>query len=144
MKILHIHTSFTSGGIEAMICGLANEMVKTENVSVCSIFKPQENDVFWDKLFPSVNKLSVGKLKPGFSISEIFKIYTLIKDEEFDIVNLHGSFYYYILTIFLLHRRVKFFYTVHSDAKMENGIWDKCFFVIKKLFFKLNWLRPIR
>ena len=143
MKILHIHTSFTSGGIEAMICGLANEMVKTENVSVCSIFKPQENDVFWNKLSPNVCKLSVGKLKPGFSISEIFKIYTLIKNEEFDVVNLHGSFYYYILTIFLLHRRVKFFYTVHSDAKMENGIWDKCFFVVKKLFFKLNWLRPI-
>ena len=50
MKILHIHTSFTSGGIEAMICGLANEMVKTEDVSVCSIFKPKENDVFWNKL----------------------------------------------------------------------------------------------
>ena len=143
MKILHIHTSFTSGGIEAMICGLANEMVKTEDVSVCSIFKPKENDVFWNKLSPNVCKLSVGKLKQGFSITEIFKIYKLINRGKFDVVNLHGSFYYYIFTIFLLHRRVKFFYTVHSDAKMENGIWDKCFFVIKKLFFKLNWLRPI-
>ena len=143
MKILHIHTSFTSGGIEAMICGLANEMVKTEDVSVCSIFKPKENDVFWNKLSQNVSKLSVGKLKPGFSITEIIKIYRLINKEKFDVVNIHGFFYYYILTILLLHKRVKFFYTVHSDAKMENSKWDKYFFVIKKLFFKLNWLRPI-
>ena len=56
MKILHIHTSFTAGGIEAMICGLANEMVKTQEVSVCSIFKPNESDVFWNKLSPNVCK----------------------------------------------------------------------------------------
>lgn len=143
MKILHIHTSFTSGGSEAMICGLANEMVKTENVSVCSIFKPKENDVFWNKLSPNVCKLSVGKLNPGFSISEIFKIYRLIKRGDFDVVNLHGFFYYYILTVFLLHKRVKFFYTVHSDAVMENSTWDRRLFPVKKLFFKIGWIYPI-
>ena len=143
MKILHIHTSLTSGGIEAMICGLANEMGKTEDVSVCSIFNPKEKDVFWNKLSPNVCKLSVGKLKPGFSITEIFKIYRLINREKFDVVNLHGFFYYYILTVFLLHRRVKFFYTVHSDAKMENGSWDKRLLPIKKLFFKIKWIYPI-
>lgn len=143
MKILHIHTSLATGGIEAMICGLANEMVKTENVSVCSIFKPKENDVFWHKLSSKVHRISLGKLKEGFSISEIFKIYALIKKEKFDVVNLHGFFYYYALTVLLLHKRVKFFYTVHSDAKMENGSWDKYLFPIKKIFFKLNWLKAI-
>lgn len=143
MKILHIHTSFNSGGIEAMICGLANEMVKTENVSVCSIFKPKENDVFWNKLSSNVCKLSVGKLKPGFSITEIFKIYKLINRGKFDVVNLHGFFYYYIFTVLFLRKRVKFFYTVHSDAIMENSTWDRRLLPIKRLFFKQGWIFPI-
>ena len=143
MKILHIHTSLASGGIEAMICSLANEMVKTENVSVCSIFNPKDSDVFWNKLSLCVHRISLGKLKEGFSIAEIFKIYALIKKEKFDVVNLHGFFYYYALTILFLHKRVRFFYTVHSDAEMENRSWDKYFFSLKKIFFKLNWLKPI-
>lgn len=143
MKILHIHPSLASGGIEAMICGLANEMAKCDNVSVCSIFAPKNNDVFWDKLSSDVRRLSLSKLKRGFSIAEIFKIYALIKKEKFEVVNLHGFFYYYALAIFLLHRRVRFFYTVHSDAKMENRSWDKHLFLLKKIFFKLNWIKPI-
>lgn len=133
----------SSGGVEAMICSLANEMIKTENVSVCSIFKPKDNDVFWNKLSPNVFRLSVGKTKQGFSVVEIFKIYSIIKKGGFDIVNIHGYFYYYMLTILFLHRNVKFFYTVHSDAKMENIGWDTFFFFFKKLFFRLNWLKPI-
>lgn len=131
------------GGVEAMICNLANEMVKTEEVSVCSIFKPKEDDVFWNKLSSKICRLSIGKLKPGFSIVEIFKIYTLIKAKKFDVVNIHGYFYYYMFTIFFLHNKVKFFYTVHSDAKKENIGWDTIFFIWKKLFFKLKWLKPI-
>lgn len=99
--------------------------------------------MFWNKLSPNICKLSVGKLKPGFSISEIFRIYRLINRGKFDVVNLHGFFYYYILTVFLLHKRVKFFYTVHSDAKMENRSWDNYIFPLKKFFFKLNWIKPI-
>ena len=33
MKILHIHPSMAGGGIEAMICGLVNEMAKVHDVT---------------------------------------------------------------------------------------------------------------
>lgn len=56
MKILQIHHSLAGGGIESMVCALANEMVKTEDVTVCSIFKPKPQDVFWNKLDPSIKK----------------------------------------------------------------------------------------
>ena len=95
MKILHIHPSLVGGGIEAMICGLANEMAKTEDVTVCSIFQPKENDVFWKKFSPHVKRVHLGKRKPGFSISEIFKIYSFIKNGKFNVVNLH-VFYTFI------------------------------------------------
>lgn len=56
MKILHIHPSMAGGGIEAMICALANEMSISQDVTVCSIFEPLDTDVFWYKLMPSVKK----------------------------------------------------------------------------------------
>lgn len=143
MKILHIHPSMAGGGIEAMICGLANIMVEKEDVSVCSIFKPKEKDVFWKKLSSKVHKLSLNKVNPGFSISEIFKVFKLIRKEKYDVVNMHGFLYYYILAIFFLHTKTKFFYTVHSDAMMENSIWDQRIFFIKKFCFRKGWVHPI-
>ena len=142
MKILHIHTSFSCGGIEAFISDLANEMVKTDDVSVCSILRPKMNDIFWSRFSPKIIKFSLDKLKPGFSISEIFKIYSLINKEKYNVVNLHGYFYYYALAILLLHKKVNFFYTVHSDAKMENEGWDKYFF-IDRLLINRNILNHI-
>ena len=67
MKILHIHPSMAGGGIESMICALANEMAKTEDVTVCSIFVPASTDVFWNKLSPSVKKVTLGKTSSGVS-----------------------------------------------------------------------------
>lgn len=143
MKILHIHPSMAGGGIEAMVCGLANEMAKTEEVTVCSIFEPNDDDIFWNRLSDGVNRISLGKSKAGFSLSEVFKIYRLLRKGGFDVVNLHGFFYYYAFSILLLHHKVKFFYTVHSDANMENWGWEKRVFRIKKCFFRWRWLNPI-
>lgn len=40
MKILHIHTKMTGGGIQAMVAGLTNEMVKHNDVTLLLIYKP--------------------------------------------------------------------------------------------------------
>lgn len=143
MRILHIHPSMSQGGIEAMISGLANEMSKDNDVSVCSIFAPTEASLFWGKLCESVNKFDLGKTSKGFSLIEIIKIYKAIKHGKYDVVNIHGFFYYYAFSVLLLHKRVKFFYTVHSDAVMENSPWDKLIFRFKRFCFKHRWVRPI-
>lgn len=143
MKILHIHPSMKSGGIEAMICALANEMAKTEDVTVCSIFVPASTDVFWNKLSSSVKKVTIGKTSPGFSLSILIKIFRFVCSGKFEIVNIHGMFYYYVLSVLLLHKKVKFFYTVHSDASMENTLWDQRILRIKKNCFKKELIHPI-
>lgn len=143
MNILHIHPSMHGGGIESMICGLANAMAERAEVSVCSIFQPKESDVFWHKLSPKVKRVTLGKSKLGFSIGEVFKILRLIWTGQYEVVNLHGFFYYYALTVLLLHHRVKFFYTIHSDAVKENSSWDRRFFLFKKFCFRKGWVRPI-
>ena len=126
-----------------MICSLANEMSKTEDVVVCSIFAPTPSDIFWHKLKPTVAKRNLGKTRAGFSMRILWKIVTFIIRGNFDVVNLHGMFYYYILAVFLLHNKVKFFYTVHSDAEKENTLWDRRLFKIKKRFFVKGWMHPI-
>lgn len=143
MRILHIHPSMGSGGIEAMICGLANEMAKKHDVTLCTIFKIDKSNVFEKKLSPSVQRVGLGKKKPGFSIKEVFKVYQFIRKGHFDVVHIHGFFYYYALSVFLLRKTVRFVYTIHSDAVKENSTWDKRFLVFKKFAFKHKYIHPV-
>lgn len=144
MKILHIHPSLEGGGIEAIICSLTNEMAKTEDVTVCSIFEPKESDVFYKKLSPSVHRLTCHKRKQGFSLKELFRIYKIVQKGRYDVVHLHGFLYYYMVTIVLsLFSKRKFFYTVHSDAVRENGVWDQRLLCVKKWMFRRKLVRPI-
>ena len=143
MKILHIHTSLAGGGIESIICGLLNRMVQSVDVTLATIFAPKSTDLFEQRIDKRVKRLNLGKIKGGFSLSEIFKIYKLISRGEYDIVHIHGFFYYYALAVMLLHRKTKFYYTIHSDAYMENTKWDKRLFWLKKFCFKRGFIHPI-
>jgi len=143
MNILHIHTSMHLGGVESVIRELANEMSKKHTVSVCTIFDPQKESGFEDKLSTSITRYSLGKKKRGFSLIEIFKIFIFIKKHHFDVIHIHGFFYYYALTILLLHKKRNFIYTVHSDAYQECSRWDKRLFFLKKIAFKLKWIYPV-
>lgn len=143
MKILQIHSSLKTGGVESLINSLSNEMSRTQEVEVCSIFKPTPNLYLWDSLNPPISKFHLGKSTPGFSLIEIWKIYRHIRKGKFDIVHLHGFMYYYYLSIFLCRKKTRFIYTVHSDAFKENTYWDRKLFKIKKYFFKKGWVRPI-
>lgn len=144
MKILHFHPSMAGGGIEAMICGLANEMFNQGcDVTVGTIFKPKAKDVFWNRLSKGVNKFSLGKVDEGFSLKELFLIYKEIKRGKYDVVNVHGFMYYYLIPIVLLHKKIKFFYTVHSDASLESAPWDRRILLIKRFLFKHRWVKPV-
>lgn len=144
MKILHFHKSLGAGGIESMVCNLANEMAKTQNVTVGTIFKPKSDDLFFHKLSSSVKTLDLGKTddtkKP---FKEIIKVFFTIQKGHYDIVHIHGYFYYYIIAIWLLHKKVTFFYTLHSDAFHESPPWDIKLIRIKKAFFIKGWIRAI-
>lgn len=143
MKILHLHHSLTSGGIEAMITGLANTMAETETVDVCLMYPPKETDIFVKKLRPEIRVWNLGKKGPGFSFKMPFKTAWFLARNKYDVVQMHGFFYYYMLAALLFHRRMKFVYTVHNDAPLENTRWDKKIFSIKKAFFRWGWVHPI-
>ena len=144
MNILHIHPSMSGGGIEAMITALANEMTNQgHKVTVCSIFSPKDDDVFWFRLSTGIQKCTLGKVEEGLSLRSLYEVYRFIRNGHFDVIHIHGFLYYYYLPILMFHKRSKFFYTVHSDAEKENSKWDVRLFKIKKMLFKRRLVHPV-
>lgn len=131
------------GGIESMIAGLVNEIVNTHSVTLCTIFEPKASDLFYNKLDPRITKISIGKKISGVSPTVIFKIYYIIKNGKYDVVHIHGFFYYYVIAVLLLHKKVQFFYTVHSDAVRENAYWDRKIFWLKRFCFRKKYVCPV-
>lgn len=144
MRVLLMHRSLGAGGIEAFVCGLANEMAEQVDVTVCTIIKPNPSDLFYSRLSDRVAKESINKV--GGSINPfktIINIFRFIRKGNYDVVHLHGFFYFYSLAIILLHRRTRFFYSIHSDALKENNPWDLRLLALKRFCFRKKWARPI-
>ena len=141
MKIAHFCESIESGGgIASFVSNLSGEQSQTEDVTVCSISYSTNNIQLGER----VKSFCLNKKRMGFSIKYPIKIFQTIRKEKFDIVHIHSAFLYYALSIVLLHRRIKFVYTVHSDAQRENSSrWDKYFFWLKKWCFRQNWIYPV-
>lgn len=144
MRIAHIHRSMGTGGIEAMICGLANEMAKEHDVTVCTMRHPTPQDKFYNELSPNIHRETIGRDDGGGNPFQILvKIARFVKHGQFDIVQMHCFFYFYALAILLYHHRVIFCYTIHSDAFEENMPWDRRILFFKKFCFKHGWVHPI-
>lgn len=145
MKIIHFNHSFYMGGVESLICGLLNGISKDNKVTLCTFIKMSSDDGLMPNLLSDISYVSLGnkKLTAINKILNVFKILLLLLRGKYDVVHLHGAFNYYILSVFLLHKKTKFFYTVHSDAYMENGPMSQKFLAIKRYFFKKKYLIPI-
>lgn len=143
MRILQTCRSLGAGGIEAMVCGLANELAKADAVTVCTLKKPFQGDLFYNRLSPEVNKQSINQSDKDSPIHTVLQVVRFIQKGNFDIVHIHGFFYFYLLAILLLHKKTKFYYTVHSDAYKENNPWDLRLIKIKRLCFQKGWVKPI-
>lgn len=144
MKILHINVGLSlMGGAESIIIGLANEMAETNDVTVCSIFKPVDGGVYYTRLNSSVKRCHLGITECDSFLRSIWRVFKYIGKTNAQIVHIHGFFHYYIFPILLFHKRIKFVYTLHSDAYMENTIWEKKIIWLKRFCFKHGWLNAV-
>ena len=142
MRIVQMCRSLGAGGIEAIVCGLSNELVKTDDVTVCTLRPSSDNDLFYTRLDSKIKKESIGK--GGESpLSTVFRVYKYLNNSRFDIVHIHGFFYFYLLAVILLHKKTRFVYTVHSDALKENNPWDLRLLALKRFCFKRKWIYPV-
>jgi glycosyltransferase involved in cell wall biosynthesis len=143
MKILQMHKSLGTGGIEAMVCGLSNALAQTQDVTVCTIVQPSPDDKFYRELDPAIRRETIGRTGEGKPFKEMLRIARFIRKGHFDIVQLHGFFYYFVLAILLCHRKTCFCYTVHSNALKENNPWDLRILSFKRFCFRKGWVHPI-
>lgn len=145
MKILHIHPTLAVGGIESLLSTLAGEQARMgHDVSVCSIYAPDEQSVCWHHLHPAIHKITLGKKSKGFSIWIPFRIARLIRKGGYDVVHLHGNIHYFALAVWLNHKRSKFIYTVHNEADKEcSSCWEKYMLPIKRCMFQHKMMTPV-
>lgn len=143
MRIAQMHRSLGAGGIEAMVCSLSNELAKEHDVTVCTIITPSPGDKFYRELVPEIKRDTIGRKGEGRPFKEIFRIARFVRKGKFDLVHIHGFFYYYVLAILLYHRKTCFCYTIHSNALKENNPWDLRILRIKRFCFRKGWLHPI-
>ena len=142
MKIIHFCESINiGGGIASLVSALTSEQSSSNNVTIGVIGKSTGEEVEFES---NIKIFRLNKCNPGFSVKYPFLIFMYLLKNKFDIVHIHSAFLYYVLSIIFLHRKMKFVYTVHSDAKMENSsTWDKRFFWLKKFCFKRKYIYPI-
>lgn len=132
-----------AGGIEAIVCGLSNELAKAHAVTVCTLRQPIAGEVFYERLSPAVRKETIGKTEATSPVKVVFQIYQYLKKSDFEVVHIHSFFYFYALAVLLLHRKKRFFYTVHSDASKENMPWDLRLLAFKRFCFRRGWVHPV-
>ena len=130
MKILEVVFDFSPGGAERFAVDLTNELSKANEVTIMAIKDvsacPERKLFYVSELADRVTYKNVG-IGKGYSVHKVIKIFKAIKQEKADIVHLHGLRmpHYCILAIFLLHRKMKFYQTIHSD--IHNG-YDSLFY----------------
>lgn len=143
MNILQIHAALNCGGIETFVVELSNEMSKRNRLEVCSIFEPCHEDISLQRLSKQIPVHTAHKKFPGMDLKSLWNIYRIIAKGHYDVVHMHGYMYYYVLPILLLHKKTRFFYTVHSDAVRENVRWDVKLFRLKRWLFKNGLIHPV-
>ena len=137
MKILEVVFNLRPGGAERFAVDLTNELSKANEVTLMALkddsVEPERDLFYASELAARVTYKNVG-IGKGYSVHTVVKIHKAIKKEKADIVHLHGDKmpHYCILAIFLLHRKMKFYQTIHSD--IHNG-YDSLFyrFLVKTL-----------
>lgn len=122
MKILELVFDLRSGGAERLAVDLSNELSKTNDVTIMALKddseEPEQSLFYKHDLSERVTYKNLGFHK-GYSLKTGWRIYKAIKKEKADVVHLHGygmPLYCY-MAIILLHRKTKFYQTIHADIR---------------------------
>lgn len=143
MKILLATYTLRGGGIESMVTALANELSSRHQVTVATLHAPTDGD-FRSRLLPQVKVVDFGKKRSWHVPRAIRRLTHYIVENDFDVVHIHGEFYYYIPALVMRRtRRITFIYTVHNDARRENGRWNRLFTPLKRRFFSSGRLHAV-
>ena len=90
MKIVHCILSFNTGGAETMLIDIANDQVKTSDVSIIILNNSYSNELI-SKLSPSIKVIRINRPLKSRSIIPIIKLnWTLFRLHP-DIIHIHNA-----------------------------------------------------
>ena len=143
MKILQIIYSLASGGAERFVVDLCNELSLNGNdVYLCALRDDTINNqgFYRNDIADGINYINL-QLPVGLRLSNITAIHNVIKQVKPDVVHCHQNLVNYVFPLTLFHKKIKFFYTVHSDAPKE--VASRIEYSLRRYFFKNKKINAI-
>ncbi|HTN36151.1 MAG TPA: glycosyltransferase [Arachidicoccus sp.] len=137
MKVLQIIPNISGGGAERFIVDLSNELLKEHSVSLVTLYKQNEDDIFRKDLSDGVTTYTVNK-KLGVDLTIPFRLLKLIKKINPDVIHNHLRSVNYLLPIIPFLGKIPIVHTIHNDAFKEcpnarlRGI-RRLFFIRRKI-----------
>ena len=143
-KIIHILPTLYEGGAERLVADLLSELslnYSNKYKTYLMLFYDIDDSMFLSKtLHSDIEVICLGK-KKGFDFMLIFKVLKFLNKLKPTIVNTHvGSFNYIFLSSFIL-KKIKFFHTIHNEAKVECP--NKYMRLLRKWIYKFRLINPI-
>ncbi|MCM1078504.1 MAG: glycosyltransferase [Bacteroidales bacterium] len=140
MKIIEIIPSLRSGGGERLVVDLCNELAKSNDVTLVTLWDDQLTDFgfYRQELSAKVHYINM-KLDERCRLQVLWKIVECIRQVKPDVVHLHMCHMFAILAILLLGRMYKFYLTIHNDIKTVYAATK-----IKIIFNVLGRLKLLR
>lgn len=142
MKILEIVPTLRPGGGERLVVDLCNELAKTHDITLMTLWDDQLHDYSFYKqsLSTSVHYVNIkaGEKKRLSVMWAFVKFICLIKP---DIVHLHMCHMFALLAILLLGKNYVFYLTIHNDVKSTYA--QRKHKIIFNFFGKLGILKFI-
>lgn len=140
MKIIEIIPQLSSGGGERFTVDLCNELSNENDVTLIVLHSLEKTGFYKDELSPKVKLYSMEKQR-GLDWRLPFRIYSLVKKVQPDVVHMHLRAIIYCILSVLFNRSVFYFHTVHNDAQKEAGSFlSSC---IRKFCFKSGRVIPV-
>lgn len=141
MKIFEIIPNLATGGGEKFVIDLSNTLAdKGHDCTIVTLYNPSECDVLRCYVQSNVSTQSLNK-RPGADFGCMFRIVRYIHKNRPDVVHAHLSAIMYLLFAAIFCRKIKFYATIHSEAKNEAGVGLSK--LIRKILFKTGLVKAI-
>ena len=121
MRILHFIYSLAPAGAERFVVDLTNELSRQgHDVTLCVLRDDTINNFGFYKceISENVNYINL-KIPLGLRLNNIAVLFKLIKRLKPQIVHCHLNLVNYIFPLTFIFPQVKFFQTIHDDARKE-------------------------
>lgn len=140
MRILEIVPSLSSGGGERLVTDLSNELAKTNEVYLLTLWDDtiDNNGFYKPELSDDVHYINANVVERN-KMAVMWSIVKHIKGIKPGIVHLHMSHMFSLLALLLLGHKYKFFLTIHSDVRTIYA--SPKIKLIFNFFGKKKWLR---